>query len=87
MVKSAFRGSDDAVTFPFNIPENAFAAVALRQIEPVLLQVGRPSLAAKVLQELRNGPAILTVSGQTWSLYSRCPFLHKVTGPCTCAGG
>ena len=47
MVKSQFRGSDDAVTFPFNIPENAFAASALKQLEALLVSIGQPALAAK----------------------------------------
>ncbi len=36
MIKSAFRGSDDATRLPFNIPENAFAVVALRELAALL---------------------------------------------------
>ena len=32
MSKSSFRGSDDAVTLPFNIPANAMAVVELRKV-------------------------------------------------------
>lgn len=47
MIKSAFRGSDDATTFPFNIPENAFAVVTLRDVAKLLTAVGRSDLAAR----------------------------------------
>jgi len=50
MIKSAFRGSDDACTFPFNIPENAFAAVQLRRTAELLATVGQPALAAQAQQ-------------------------------------
>jgi meiotically up-regulated gene 157 (Mug157) protein len=36
MVKSAFRGSDDATRLPFNVPENAFAVVALEELVALL---------------------------------------------------
>jgi meiotically up-regulated gene 157 (Mug157) protein len=41
MVKTAFRASDDAAKFPFNIPENALAVVALRGLAPLLSAVAR----------------------------------------------
>ena len=40
MVKCGFRGSDDAVVLPFNIPENAFAAVALENATALLRSLG-----------------------------------------------
>ena len=36
------------MTFPFNVPENAFAAAALAQLEALLVSLGQPALAAKV---------------------------------------
>jgi meiotically up-regulated gene 157 (Mug157) protein len=47
MVKSAFRASDDAQKFPFNIAENAFAVVVMRQLAPMLVTLGQSTLAAK----------------------------------------
>jgi meiotically up-regulated gene 157 (Mug157) protein len=49
MIKGGFRGSDDACVYNFNIPENAFAAVALRQVAPVLSAVGQSGLASTAL--------------------------------------
>jgi uncharacterized protein len=48
-IKSSFRGSDDALTFPYSIPENAFAVVALRGVAPLLAAVGREDLSAAAL--------------------------------------
>jgi meiotically up-regulated gene 157 (Mug157) protein len=48
-IKSAFRGSDDALTFPYSIPENAFAVTALRMVSPLLSAVGRQDLASAAL--------------------------------------
>jgi meiotically up-regulated gene 157 (Mug157) protein len=50
MIKSGFRGSDDAVTLPYNIPENAFAVTALRATVPVLLAVNQSALAGTANQ-------------------------------------
>lgn len=36
MICSAFRNSDDACTYPFNIPENLFAVVVLRYLAEML---------------------------------------------------
>lgn len=45
MIKTGFRASDDAAVYSFNIPENAFAAVALRGIVPLLTALGQSALA------------------------------------------
>jgi len=47
--KSPFRPSDDATTFPFLIPSNAFAVVYLRAISKLL-----PSNLAQFAQDLAN---------------------------------
>lgn len=55
MIKSAFRGSDDACHYNFNIPENAMAVQALREILPlldVLEQLSGPS-AVNLIRALR----------------------------------
>jgi len=44
--KSAFRASDDAVTLPFHIPDNAYAAVQLREVAPLLVALNASGLAA-----------------------------------------
>jgi uncharacterized protein len=47
MIKSNFRGSDDSVVYSFNIPENAFASVALQEIIPLLQALNRNDLVAR----------------------------------------
>ena len=46
LVKSAFRGSDDATVLPFSIPENVFAAAALRLAAAPLDALGAAQTAA-----------------------------------------
>jgi meiotically up-regulated gene 157 (Mug157) protein len=46
LIKSAFRGSDDATILPFSIPENIFASAALRLAAPLLDAVGETKTAA-----------------------------------------
>lgn len=54
MICSTFRNSDDAATFLFNIPENLFAVVSLRQLAEMLDAMKKdPQLAARAL-ELAN---------------------------------
>ncbi len=46
MICSTFRNSDDAATYLFNIPENLFAVVSLRQLGAMLDALGKkPELA------------------------------------------
>ena len=40
LVRCAFRPSDDAVAYPFLVPANAMLAGALRDISPLLVQLG-----------------------------------------------
>jgi meiotically up-regulated gene 157 (Mug157) protein len=47
LIKCGFRGSDDAVTLPFNIPENAFASVALRNVAGLLRSLNQPAVALR----------------------------------------
>ncbi len=47
MLRTFFRASDDAHTFPFNVPENAFAAVALERLVPLLTQLGATASAQR----------------------------------------
>lgn len=49
LVRSAFRPSDDATTFPFLVPANAMAVVALREAAPLLDTVRAPELAREAL--------------------------------------
>lgn len=49
LIKSGFRGSDDALMLPYNIPENAFAAVSLRAVASLLTAVNQPAVAAQAL--------------------------------------
>jgi uncharacterized protein len=64
MICSAFRNSDDATTYLYNIPENLFAVTALRQLEEMIkatnrgneLSVSCKNLADEVeLATLKNG--------------------------------
>eukprot|EP00927_Polykrikos_kofoidii_P054211 TRINITY_DN48666_c0_g1_i1.p1 TRINITY_DN48666_c0_g1~~TRINITY_DN48666_c0_g1_i1.p1 ORF type:complete len:514 (-),score=53.67 TRINITY_DN48666_c0_g1_i1:73-1551(-) len=49
MVRTAFRPSDDAVTFPFNIPANAMIAVELNRTAALVSKLlDQPNLASQV---------------------------------------
>lgn len=47
MVCSAFRNSDDACTYLFNIPENLFAVVSLRQLAEIISQTSKDDVFEK----------------------------------------
>lgn len=47
MIKTGFRPSDDAHVFPFLVPANALASVALNRTAAVLKAAGQPALAAR----------------------------------------
>ncbi len=50
MICSAFRNSDDAAVYLFNIPENLFAVVTLRHLAEILDAIGKkPELAKESL--------------------------------------
>lgn len=55
MTKSYFRASDDAVTLPFNVADNAFAVVQLKAVAPLLTALGRSDLADNATT-LAGGP-------------------------------
>lgn len=48
MIMTAFRPSDDAHVFPYNIPQNALAVTALRGVLPILQKKGADKLITKV---------------------------------------
>eukprot|EP00047_Mylnosiga_fluctuans_P014463 m.38692 g.38692 ORF g.38692 m.38692 type:complete len:478 (-) comp5521_c0_seq1:62-1495(-) len=50
MVRSAFRPSDDATVYPFNIPANAMAVVELNHIAALLATLGQQSAAATAVE-------------------------------------
>lgn len=54
MICSAFRNSDDACTYLYNIPENLFAVTALRQLQQMLLAVKPESALAATCSALAN---------------------------------
>lgn len=71
LIKCGFRGSDDALTLPFNIPENAFASVALRQVAVLLNTLGQDSMATTA-----NALAATIEAGiQQYGIYT-----HPLTG-------
>jgi hypothetical protein len=58
MIKTAFRASDDAAIYAFNIPENAFAVMAMRGVVPILQTIGQSALANRasaLATEVENG--------------------------------
>ncbi len=75
MIWGAFRPSDDPVEYRFNIPQNAIAVVALRDIVQLALEgyrdraTGRPSASARSARPNGN-PALRTIlrsrSGTLW---------------------
>jgi uncharacterized protein len=54
MICSAFRNSDDATKYQFNIPDNAFAVVTLQQLAEMLDAVKDTSSLAKTCRSLAN---------------------------------
>ncbi len=52
LIWGAFRPSDDAVEYRFNIPQNAIAVVALRDVEELALDGYQDSTLARAAQEL-----------------------------------
>jgi meiotically up-regulated gene 157 (Mug157) protein len=52
LIWGAFRPSDDAVEYRFNIPQNAIAVVALRDVEELALEGYQDSTLARAAQEL-----------------------------------
>lgn len=54
MICSAFRNSDDATKYQFNIPDNAFAVVTLRELAEMLEAVKDTSSLAETCRSLAN---------------------------------
>ncbi|MFN8300727.1 MAG: glycoside hydrolase family 125 protein [Chitinophagales bacterium] len=52
MICSAFRNSDDAAIYLYNIPENLFAVTVLRQLAEILDATGDPEKMAATAREL-----------------------------------
>ena len=60
--RSLFRPSDDAVTFPYNLPANAMACVEIKShLVEILLHVYRINNAASIAQLRRNAIRIGTI--------------------------
>ena len=81
MLKSAFRASDDAVVCAFNIPENAFAAVALSAVAALLSQLGHAAEAAEAASlaaDIRAGIAAHGVMAHP--LTKRAVYAYEVDG-------
>jgi hypothetical protein len=71
LVKCGFRGSDDAVLLPWNIPENAFAAATLETLVPLLQTVGQGVMA------LRASTLAATIRN---AIEQYGTFRHPITG-------
>ena len=54
MVASAFRASDDACTYPFNIPENLFAVNTLRNLRELLANLNIDELISPIDELVTN---------------------------------
>ena len=52
MSKCAFRGSDDATTFPFHVPANAMAVVELRNGADMIEDIGGSDDLVKQMRDL-----------------------------------
>lgn len=70
LIKSAFRGSDDATVLPFSIPENLFAVAALRLAAGVLRAVGEDAVADAAVRLADAVEAAVNLNGV---------FTHPVT--------
>ena len=71
LIKSAFRGSDDATILPFSIPENIFASAALRLAAPLLDAVGESTTASAARSLADSVDTAITTYGT---------YMHPVTG-------
>ncbi len=54
LIYSGFRPSDDACTYPLNIPGNFFAVITLQRIEEMLTEIAHDSAAASEASSLRT---------------------------------
>jgi meiotically up-regulated gene 157 (Mug157) protein len=76
LIVSIFRPSDDATTFPFLVPSNHFAVVALRQLAEMSMAFGQPAnlatdsaALADEVEAALNAHALVThpVRGEIWA--------------------
>jgi meiotically up-regulated gene 157 (Mug157) protein len=54
LIHSGFRPSDDACTYPLNIPGNFFAVITLQRIEEMLAEIAHDSAATSRANRLRT---------------------------------
>jgi meiotically up-regulated gene 157 (Mug157) protein len=75
MIASCFRGSDDACTFPFLVPDNLFAVTSLRQLagmaneilQDAAMAIEASAIAAEVESALRQHAVVATDTGTIWA--------------------
>eukprot|EP00054_Salpingoeca_dolichothecata_P024681 m.169028 g.169028 ORF g.169028 m.169028 type:complete len:336 (+) comp25096_c0_seq2:619-1626(+) len=65
MIKSAFRGSDDATIFPFLVPSNAMAVVELEAISTLLKALDHQSTATQATNLASSIRAAIKAHGMT----------------------
>ena len=86
LIRSAFRPSDDATTFAFNVPQNAFAVVELRHTAALLRHLA-PSTAASTPTPAVGTPARAAASSKASQLAARCEALARVVDKAISAHG
>ncbi|OZJ05808.1 hypothetical protein BZG36_00875 [Bifiguratus adelaidae] len=82
LVKSAFRPSDDATTFPFLVPANAMLSAELNNVATTLYSLTRmnPSGQPNVLLSIATRSSQLSTSIRN-AIYEYAVYNHPVFGP------
>ena len=81
MIWSAFRPSDDPVTYRFNVPQNAFAVVAMRLLAQFAREVyGDAKLASDATTLANQVQAGIERYGRTWDATHGWMYVYETDG-------
>ncbi len=81
MIWSAFRPSDDPVTYRFNVPQNAFAVVAMRLLARFAREVyGDAKLASDATTLADQVQAGIERYGRTWDVTHGWMYVYETDG-------